>query len=177
MGEGSTHVPDTTVAGTYYYYAVVTNTRTNDAGVTATAETKSSVITVIVHARTILTGSYTSYDPNAPARIELLQNGTVVMNGYCSSSGAGSGQATQNFTFTITTPGTYDLRIIKGGHLTVTITGITVDGTSNITLDPVTLPCGDLNGDGVINVADVAVIRAGENYMHGEDEHVFDFGG
>ena len=125
------------------------------------------MITVIVHARTTLTGSYTSSDPNAPARIELLQNGTVVMEQYSFLRGAVGGQATQNFTFTITTAGTYDLRIVKGGHLTVTITGIPVDGTNDVTLDPVTLPQGDLNGDGVINLVDVAVIY-GESY--GKDE-------
>ncbi|MBQ3125859.1 MAG: hypothetical protein IJC15_02210, partial [Clostridia bacterium] len=143
--------------------------------VTVTAETKSAVITVVVHARTVLTGSFTSYDPDAPAKIELIQNGMIVMNQYVCSSGISGGQATQNFTFTITTSGTYDLRIIKGGHLTATVTGITVDGTSNVTLDPITLSAGDLNGDGVINVADVALLRTADNYGKSADDCVLDF--
>ncbi len=176
VGEGQSHVPDTTVAGTYYYYAIVTNTRTNDAGVTATASTKSAVITVIVHARTVLSGSYTSYDPDAPARIELLRDGNFQMETYSSLPNSGSGQATLNFTFTLTTPGTYDLRIVKGGHLTATVTGITVDGTSDVTLDPITLSAGDLNGDGVINVTDVALLRMADNYGKSADDLVSTFG-
>ena len=88
------------------------------------------------------------------------------------------------FTLTGVTPGTYDLRIRKPFHLDYTLKGITVTDT-NIDLrqhaDPnvatITLPCGDLNGDGVINIADVAIIRAGENYMHSESDCTYTFGG
>jgi len=119
-------------------------------------------------------GSFTGYDPQSPTAVQLWQNGELVSRQVVFAD-TGSGKVTQNFALEGVVAGTYDLRIVKGGHLPVTITGITVDGTRDVTLDPVTLCCGDLNGDGVINVLDVALLRSTDNYGKAVGEQIFPY--
>ena len=115
-----------------------------------------------------ISGQVTSYDPLAPTSLQLWQNGELVQVETILST-VGSGRVTQSFTIDAVPAGTYDLHIVKGGHLPCIIRGIVVDGSTpvlltahaNASINNITLAGGDINGDGTINIADVALVRAG----------------
>jgi hypothetical protein len=83
----------------------------------------------------------------------------------------GYGPVVQTFTFENVAPGNYTLNVRKQAHLDYTLTDVTV-GTDNLDLtqhiDPnislITLPCGDINGDGYIDSADLSLIILPKNY-------------
>ncbi len=52
---------------------------------------------------------------------------------------------------------TFDLYIGAPGHIPVVITGITLDSRASLEIPEVTLLFGDANGDGVVNIYDLAV--------------------
>jgi hypothetical protein len=77
---------------------------------------------------------------------------------------SGSGQVTQNFTIENVPAGTYDLKVSKTGHTDYWLTGIPVESGDLELQDTITLPCGDVNGDGRINVDDVVDLTRSKNY-------------
>ena len=116
-----------------------------------------------------VSGKITSYNPNNPTTVELMQGGEVK---YTATIGAdsGSGQAEQNFSFDAVAAGTYDLVVTKDAHLTYTVKGVVVgDSPLDLTTltgkaySTITLLCGDINGDGSINEDDVSIIRYANN--------------
>ena len=129
-----------------------------------------------------ISGQVTSYDPLAPTSLQLWQNGELVQVETILST-VGSGRVTQSFTIDAVPAGTYDLHIVKGGHLPCIIRGIVVDGSTpvlltahaNASINNITLAGGDINGDGTINIADVALVRAGENYGSDLNDQIYNF--
>ncbi len=118
-----------------------------------------------------ITGLLVHDQPYAYTTLQLRQNGAVVQTiGVCADA-AGA----QSFTLSGVAAGTYDLHIIRPGSLTTVIRGITVNGITPVDLTAHANPAvrcielvnGDVNGDGVINVVDVALVR-GEGYMQDE---------
>ncbi len=116
-----------------------------------------------------VSGKVTSYNPNNPTTVELLQNGAVKYTATIAKA-TGSGQVTQDFSFNAVAPGTYDLVVTKDAHLTYTVKGVVVGDTdldlTAMTEKPfstITLLCGDINGDGSINEDDVSIIRYANN--------------
>ena len=117
-----------------------------------------------------VSGSIRSYRPNDPATIQLLQNGREIHKTYTQIK-SGSGEATQPFTIYDVAPGDYTLVVTKPGHASYTLQNITVGNTNlDLTQDPrpevrrMTLPCGDISGDNMINDGDLAVLWLAANY-------------
>ena len=83
--------------------------------------------------------------------VELLLNGTVA----CTATVSGK---TGNYSFSDLLPGDYTLRVSKANHVTreYAITVGSYDVTQNVNIHLI----GDINGDGRVNVGDVAKIYA-----------------
>ena len=116
-----------------------------------------------------VSGKITSYNPNNPATVALMQNGTVKYTATIAKT-TGSGQKEQSFSFPAVAAGTYDLVVTKPGHLSYTVKGVVVgDSPLDLTTmtgkayQTITLLCGDINGDGSINEDDVSIIRYANN--------------
>ncbi|MDR0490701.1 MAG: dockerin type I domain-containing protein, partial [Oscillospiraceae bacterium] len=115
-------------------------------------------------------GKIKSYNPKNPITIRLLKNGKVAYTATI-QSGAGYGQAEQSFTIPGVAPGTYSLVITKPAHTKFTVQTVVVggedvdleqDGRPEVRL--MSLLCGDINGDGMINNADLAILWMSYNY-------------
>ena len=117
-----------------------------------------------------VSGKLTSYNPNNPATVELLQNGAVKHTATITQA-TGNGQVTQDFSFNAVAAGTYDLVVTKDGHLTYTVKGVVVgDGPhdltkhSNAAISMITLLCGDIVKNGYIDFADYQELLSPANY-------------
>ena len=117
-----------------------------------------------------VSGKITSYNPNNPTTVELLQNGAVKYTATIAKT-TGSGQVPQSFSFPAVAKGTYDLVVTKPGHLTYTVKNVKVGDTdldltkhSNAAIRNITLLCGDIDGNGFINSTDLGIILKGQNY-------------
>ena len=101
-------------------------------------------------------GTVTSMNPGNPMEIRLMQNG-VLKQTITLSAQAGSGETAQDFQFCELTPGTYDLQIVKAGHLPYTVTGIPASGSVDLSdlLSRTPLIPGDINGDEVVDLNDL----------------------
>ena len=117
-----------------------------------------------------VSGTVKSYNPNNATTIQLMQGGEEKYSTTIAAE-SGSGQVTQDFSFSTVAAGTYDLVITKGGHLTYTVTGVVV-GSSDLDLttnskeyiSTMTLLAGDINGDGKINNLDYAIVMNPANF-------------
>ena len=116
-----------------------------------------------------VSGKITSYNPNNPTTVKLLQNGTEKYSTTIKAA-TGSGQKEQTFSFPAVAAGTYDLVVTKSAHLKYTVKNVTVGSTpldltkhSKAAISTITLLCGDINGDGSINEDDVSIIRYANN--------------
>ena len=84
---------------------------------------------------------------------------------------SGSGQVPQSFSISTVATGTYDLVVTKDGHLTYTVKNVEV-GSTDLDLtkrtdkpySTITLLCGDINGDGNINVTDLNEVWDAANF-------------
>ena len=118
-----------------------------------------------------VSGKITSYNPNNPTTVELMQNGTVKYTATIAAA-SGEGQVTQSFSFPTVAPGTYDLVVTKSAHLKYTVKNVTVGNApldltvhGNAAIRNITLPAGDVNGDGTINSKDLNEIWNPANYL------------
>ena len=117
-----------------------------------------------------VSGVIRSYNPKNPTLIRLMQGDTEVRRTTIAPVD-GTGQVEQTFTIEGVPPGTYTLVITKPAHLSFTVKNIVV-GDENLDLKQdvreavrlMTLLCGDVNGDGFINVNDVNIIWSSLNY-------------
>ena len=116
-----------------------------------------------------VSGKITSYNPNNPTTIQLMQGGKEQYKTTIAKT-TGSGQVTQNFSIPAVAAGTYDLVVTKSAHLSYTVKGVIVaNGELDLTkhgnaaIRNITLLCGDINGDGSINEDDVSIIRYANN--------------
>ena len=116
-----------------------------------------------------VSGKVTSYNPNNPTTIQLMQGGTEKYSTTIKAA-TGSGQKEQSFSISTVAPGTYDLVVTKSAHLKYTVKNVTVGSTpldltamTGKSYQTITLLCGDINGDGSINEDDVSIIRYANN--------------
>lgn len=84
-----------------------------------------------------------------------------------------------DFTFNAVAPGSYDLVITKTGHLVYTVKNIAVVSSnidlttnSNPAIRSMTLLCGDITGEGLINTDDLNLIWNVANYNRPQSEAV-----
>jgi len=117
-----------------------------------------------------VSGKVTSFNPKAPTTIQLIQGGNVAHE-IIQREEAGSGQATQSFSFENVKPGTYTLVVTKPAHAKFTVRTVNVaEGGVDLAKDSrelvraITLLCGDVNGDGFINVNDLNEVWSAGNY-------------
>ena len=136
-------------------------------GVLATYQTPdTSTINVSVR------GKVVSYNGKIDFTVTLYETGTTTEKGKVTVTGTGaSGQATQDFTLTAVAPGTYDLVVTKPGHLTYTVKGVEVGDVphdltkhSNAAIRNITLLCGDIDGNGKVNAADLNIVWNAANF-------------
>ena len=117
-----------------------------------------------------LTGHVRSYNPGSPTTIRLMQGGEEAYAAAIPGE-PGFGQKTQDFTFWGVAPGAYTLEITKPGHASFTVQAVIVgDGDVDLAEDSrpgaqlMELRCGDINGDSMVNNADLAMLWQADNY-------------
>ena len=129
----------------------------------------------------IISGQVRSFNPQRKTMIDLYVTGTntLVASTTIPALPSGIGQVLQSFTLKSVPEGVYDLVVRKQTHLNCMIKGITVGADEvDLTKNPdnkistITMPCGDINGDGYIDSSDLSIIILRENY----DKHVFEPG-
>ena len=115
-----------------------------------------------------VSGKLTSYNPNNPATVELLQNGAVKYT-------ATIAKTTASYSIAGVLPGTYTMKVMKQNHVTREYT-VTV-GSSNVVQDVEIWLLGDVNGDGTINAKDKKIIYGHINDSSTElTGYIFDVG-
>ena len=117
-----------------------------------------------------VTGKVTSYNPNNPTTVQLMQGGKEKYSTTIKAA-AGSGQVPQNFTLAGVLPGTYDLVVTKSAHLKYTVKNVTVGNApldltahGNAAIRNITLLCGDIVKNGYIDFADYQELLSPANY-------------
>ena len=115
-------------------------------------------------------GKVASYNPNNPTTVELWQGGEVKYTATIPVA-SGEGQVTQDFSFSAVAAGTYDLVVTKSAHLTYTVKNVVVETTDlDLTAmaekpySTIKLLCGDVDGDGQINVTDLNTVWDAANF-------------
>lgn len=113
----------------------------------------------------VVTGTVTGYAPAQSARLELYQTNTTSAPIYETDAlpKTGGGESAQAFAFDSVQPGTYDLKVTKPGHTSYWLKGIVVADDMNLAQN-ITLHCGDVNGDGKVNVDDLVILTSAANY-------------
>ena len=118
-----------------------------------------------------ISGIIQSYNPKNQITLTLLLPDGQEKYKTSLPSYNGQGQVEQNFAIPDVEPGTYTLKITKPAHTSYTINNIVVaDKDVDLTLDPrpqvklISMLCGDINNDGVINVNDLNTIWSNMNY-------------
>ena len=124
-------------------------------------------------------GKVVSCNGNNDFTVTLYKAGsdTVVGTPLTVSGNGTVGSTEQEFTIPNVAPGTYDLVVSKPGHLKYTVKNVEVGNTdldlTALTDKPystITLLCGDLNGDGIINEDDLNIIWLPANYLKKADD-------
>ncbi len=109
-----------------------------------------------------LTASIITYNPQNSATVMLVQGDEVVYT-YEIESTDGTGIVTQDFAIDGSIFGEYDLVITKAGHLSYTMTGITLD-CDIVIEEALVLIGGDVNGDGCVDLKDVTALTSSDTY-------------
>ena len=117
-----------------------------------------------------VSGIVKTYNPTNETKIQLMQ-GSVEVDKIIIVETVGRGQVEQQFSFSNVSPGTYSLAITKDAHTKFTVSNIVVadndvDLTQNNQSDiqVMTLRCGDINGDGMIDNGDLSILWQKDNY-------------
>ena len=118
-------------------------------------------------------GKVASYNGSHDFTVTLYQAGSETMVGTpltVSGNGA-SGSTEQEFTIPNVPKGTYDLVVTKSAHLKYTVKNVTVGDApldltahGNAAIRTITLLCGDVDGDGSINVTDLNTVWDAANF-------------
>ena len=101
-----------------------------------------------------VSGKLTSYNPNNPATVELLQNGAVKYT-------ATIAKTTASYSIAGVLPGTYTMKVMKQNHVTREYTVIV--GTNPVVQDVKICLLGDVTGDGKVNAKDHSRLYAHVN--------------
>jgi hypothetical protein len=118
----------------------------------------------------IVTGVFESFNPNAAATVRLMQGSTEAYGNIIGGTDVFD-RVKQSFLFEGVAPGTYTLVVTKPGHTSYTVENVVVgDESLDLTQDSrggarlMSLRCGDINGDNMINNADLASLWMSANY-------------
>jgi hypothetical protein len=124
-----------------------------------------------------VSGKIKSYNPNKPITVRLMNAENEIAYTETFEGSGGYGLEEQEFSIPDVAPGTYDLVIIKDAHTKLTVKNVTVsnedvDLTKDIRpeIQLMSLRCGDINGDGLINDADLTILWRAGNYNRKADE-------
>lgn len=118
-------------------------------------------------------GKVASYNGSHDFTVTLYQAGSETMVGTpLTVSGNGASESTeQEFTIPNVPKGTYDLVVTKSAHLKYTVKNVTVGDApldltahGNAAIRTITLLCGDVDGDGSINVTDLNTVWDAANF-------------
>ena len=123
-----------------------------------------------------ISGQIRSYNPNNSPAIRLIQDDEELDQPIVGLP-KGAGLLEQEFCFEAVSPGRYDLVITKDAHTKFTLKNLLVGeedldlaSSSRPELQLMTLRCGDINGDGLINDADLTVLWRAGNYNRKANE-------
>ena len=115
-------------------------------------------------------GKVASYNGSHDFTVTLYQTGSNTMVGTPLTV-SGNGATKQEFTIPNVAPGTYDLVVSKPGHLKYTVKNVVVETTDlDLTamaekpFSTIKLLCGDVDGDGQINVTDLNKVWDAANF-------------
>ncbi|MDR2713144.1 MAG: dockerin type I domain-containing protein, partial [Clostridiales bacterium] len=124
-----------------------------------------------------LSGKVKSNNPTKPLTIRLMKDGKTIAYEKTIAVPGDFAQTEQIFTFEGVAPGIYDLVITKAAHSQFSVLAIVIDNEDlDLTLDSrpevqlMVLRCGDINGDGLINDADLTILWRAGNYNKKADE-------
>ena len=136
------------------------------------SDISSITVNVEVH------GTIKSYNPTESAIIRLLQEGETIYQTILPEE-TGYGLTEQTFTIRGVAPGKYDLVISKKAHTEFSIINLLVKGEIlDLTKDTrpeirlMTLRCGDINEDGMINNNDLMILWNVANYNKSTKEAI-----
>ena len=117
-----------------------------------------------------VTGRVKTFNPRNPTTVRLM-DGDAEMYVATIASIPSSEQIEQSFTFENVAPGNYTLVVTKPSHTSYTVQTIEVGNEDvDLTQDSrpavrlMTLLCGDMNSDGMINDGDLTVLWMTSNY-------------
>jgi len=117
-----------------------------------------------------LSGKIKTFNPKRSAKIQLMKD-DIEIDYIITENSTASGQTEQMFEFLNVESGTYSLVITKQAHTKFTVHGIVigeedVDLTQNERPDIrlMTMRCGDINEDGMINDGDLTLLWRKANY-------------
>jgi hypothetical protein len=119
-----------------------------------------------------VTGQVQTYNPKNKTELQLLQDGEEKYKTIIPEI-AGIGLVTQDFAFRSVAPGNYTLAVTKDVHTKFTAQNLEI-GEDDVDLKThpvyspavglITLACGDINGDGMINDLDLTEMWKIVNY-------------
>ena len=117
-----------------------------------------------------VSGRVRSYNPNNPTTITLTREGDGKEFSTTIIAVSGSGQTTQDFTIENVEEGIYTLVVNKAVHTRFTVESISVNDDiameqhANPAIQTITLLCGDVNGDNIIDSTDLNLVWNAANY-------------
>lgn len=129
--------------------------------------------------------SVIAYDPKVGLTLTAVAADGAETSLTLPGLAAGVGKSIQEIDlsgFSGLSPGEYRLRVEKRSHVTATYAGLTVAGESlfpELLGETLTLPCGDVNGDGAVRQTDRALLTAPGRYglPAAEETAVYDLDG
>ncbi|MCL1873767.1 MAG: cadherin-like beta sandwich domain-containing protein [Clostridiales bacterium] len=123
-----------------------------------------------------VSGRIKSYYPKKKTTIQLIKGNDVVYETFIPIEDE-YGSQEQSFVLTDVTPGLYVMVVKKDAHAKLTVTDVIVeDEDLDLTKDYrpeirlMFLRCGDINGDGLINDADLTILWRAGNYNKKTEE-------
>ncbi|MDR2712429.1 MAG: dockerin type I domain-containing protein [Clostridiales bacterium] len=144
--------------------------RTSELTITGGGVSKIIFVTQEAVSGVNVSGKVKSYYLNKQTTIQLIKDEEPVYT-TMSRDEEGYGLKEQVFTFEGVAPDTYDLVVTKDVHTKFTVKDVIVgEEDLDLTLDDrteiqiITLRCGDINGDGLINDADLTILWRAGNY-------------
>ena len=164
--EPTVYIDGTEVTG--YYNSVTTN---NNNTVTVIYEFRKGASAPEAPSGTTVSGAVKAYNSGNKPVVKLYVDGVEKYTAAVGDAASSGNQYTWSFTFSDVAMGYYDLVVTKDGHLTYTVTDVLVTGSTldltahaNAAISTLSMLCGELDGDGMINYMDLFLLLDESNY-------------